>query len=197
MFGAENMLLRRCASREVFEKALAVIDDFKNYYHSHDQPVYENPSPGNKAGGISTLEDKSCGCVQKGGTAPIRGVYRYGERVPPNGQRGLAIIEGPGNDIVSTTAMAAAGAQLILFTTGRGTPLGSPVPVIKIASNAALAQKKKNWIDFDASPMLVEEPEAVCAGLVSLILDVVRGTRTCNERNGCREIALFKNGVTL
>jgi altronate hydrolase len=197
MFGAEQMLMDRCETRELFDKTVSLITNFKEYYRSHNQPVYENPSPGNKAGGITTLEDKSCGCVQKGGAAPVRGVYRYGERIVP-GRGGVLLLEGPGNDIVSSTAMTAAGAHLILFTTGRGTPLGAPVPTVKIASNSALARKKANWIDFDAGAVLDGGMEALCAGLLDLITAVASGRRkTKNELNGYREIAIFKNGITL
>ncbi|MDR2738614.1 MAG: UxaA family hydrolase, partial [Treponema sp.] len=197
MFGAEQMLMDRCETRELFDRTVDLIVNFKEYYRSHNQVVYENPSPGNKAGGITTLEDKSCGCVQKGGTAPVRGVYRYGERIVP-GRGGVLLLEGPGNDIVSTTAMTAAGAHLILFTTGRGTPLGAPVPTIKIASNTALAEKKKNWIDFDAGALFDAGMESLCSGLLDLIVDIASGRRkTQNEINGYREIAIFKNGVTL
>ena len=197
MFGAEQSLMDRCETKELFDKTVALIANFKEYYHSHNQVVYENPSPGNRAGGITTLEDKSRGCVQKGGTAPIRGVYRYGERVVP-GSGGVLLLEGPGNDMVSTTAMTAAGAHLILFTTGRGTPLGAPVPTVKISSNTALAEKKKNWIDFDAGALFDAGMEALCSGLLQLIIDVASGRRkTRNELNGYREIAIFKNGVTL
>jgi altronate hydrolase len=196
MFGAEQILMDRCENRELFNKTVSLIEDFKGYYQSHNQVVYDNPSPGNKAGGITTLEDKSCGCVQKGGKSPVRGVYRYGERITE--KPGLVLLEGPGNDIVSSTAMAAAGAHLILFTTGRGTPLGAPVPTIKIASNSELAQKKANWIDFDAGRLLVEDGSTVRNDLFQLILDVVSGVKkTRNELNGYREIAIFKNGVTL
>jgi altronate hydrolase len=198
MFGAEQMLLDRCENRELFDKTVSLIEDFKAYYRSHNQVVYENPSPGNKAGGISTLEDKSCGCVQKGGKAAIRGVYRYGERIPRIPGGGLVLLEGPGNDIVSSTAMTAAGAQLILFTTGRGTPLGAPVPTIKIASNSELAKKKPGWIDFDAGRILTEDPALVRSDLLNLIINVVSGVqKTKNELNNYREIAIFKNGVTL
>jgi altronate hydrolase len=197
MFGAEQMLMDRCETRELFDKTLDLIVNFKEYYRSHNQAVYENPSPGNKAGGITTLEDKSCGCVQKGGAAPVRGVYRYGERVVP-GRGGVLLLEGPGNDIVSATAMAAAGAHLILFTTGRGTPLGGPVPTVKISSNTALAEKKKNWIDFDAGALFDTGMDALSSALLELVIDVASGRRkTRNELNGCREIAVFKNGVTL
>ncbi|MDR1220025.1 MAG: altronate dehydratase family protein [Treponema sp.] len=197
MFGAERMLMDRCETKEVFDKTVRLINGFKEYFRSHNQTVYENPSPGNKAGGISTLEDKSCGCVQKGGSAIVRGVYRYGERLPPDAE-GLVLLEGPGNDIVSTTAMTAAGAHLILFTTGRGAPLGAPVPTLKIASNSALARKKPAWIDFDAGRMLSEPVNAVRDELFHLLLDTVNGTIvTRNELNNYREIAIFKNGVTL
>ncbi|MDR2111415.1 MAG: altronate dehydratase family protein [Spirochaetaceae bacterium] len=197
MFGAEQMLMDRCETKELFDKTLALITNFKEYYRSHNQVVYENPSPGNKAGGITTLEDKSCGCVQKGGTAPVRGVYRYGERIVP-GRGGLLLLEGPGNDLVSATAMTAAGAHLILFTTGLGTPVGAPVPTIKIASTTALAERKKNWIDFNAGAVLDAGVESLCPPLLNLIIDAASGRRhTQNELNGYREIAIFKNGVTL
>lgn len=147
MFGAEELLLGRCVSREVFDKAAAMLDGFREYYLSHGEEVYENPSPGNKAGGITTLEDKSCGCIQKGGTAPVTDVIGYGKTVR---EKGLTLLCGPGNDLVSATALAAAGAHLILFTTGRGTPFGAPVPTFKIATNTALAERKRNWIDFNA-----------------------------------------------
>ncbi|MDR0378049.1 MAG: altronate dehydratase family protein [Spirochaetaceae bacterium] len=200
MFGAEQMLMDRCESRDLFDKTVSLIEDFKEYYRSHNQVVYENPSPGNKAGGITTLEEKSCGCVQKGGTAPVRGVYRYGDYIPQESGRrkGLVLLEGPGNDIVSTTGMTAAGAQIILFTTGRGTPLGAPVPTLKIASNTGLAGKKAGWIDFDAGPVLEFGTDMLCPDLLRLIADVASGRKkTKNEVNGYREIAIFKNGVTL
>lgn len=197
MFGAEQLLMDRCETRELFDKTVSLIENFKQYYVDHNQVVYDNPSPGNKAGGITTLEDKSCGCVQKGGTAPVRGVLAYGERVA---SAGLQLLEGPGNDIVSTTAMTASGAHLILFTTGRGTPLGAPVPTVKISSNTALAEKKPGWIDFDAGRMLAGDGagERALDELMTLILDVASGRKeTKNEINGYREIAIFKDGVTL
>jgi altronate hydrolase len=197
MFGAEQMLMDRCENREVFDRTVRLIEDFKGYFRSYGQTVYENPSPGNKVGGITTLEDKSCGCVQKGGSAIVRGVYRYGERLPLSA-KGLVLLEGPGNDIVSTTAMTAAGAHLILFTTGRGTPLGAPVPTVKIASNSELARKKPHWIDFDAGRMLSEDTKSLESELFQLLLDVTCGRiKTKNEINNYREIAVFKNGVTL
>jgi altronate hydrolase len=197
MFGAEQLLMDRCESEEVFDKMVRLIEDFKGYFRSYGQTVYENPSPGNKEGGISTLEDKSCGCVQKGGSALVRGVYRYGERVPLTAG-GLVLLDGPGNDIVSTTAMTAAGAHLILFTTGRGTPLGAPVPTVKIASNSELARRKPNWIDFDAGRMIYEDAEALKDELFGLLLDTACGRiKVKNELNDYREIAIFKNGVTL
>ncbi|MDR2375787.1 MAG: altronate dehydratase family protein [Treponema sp.] len=195
IFGAERILLDRCESREVFDQAAVIIENFKTYYRSQGQVIYENPSPGNKAGGISTLEEKSCGCVQKGGHSPVRSVCRYGEQVRCPG---LTLLEGPGNDMVSTTALTAAGAQLILFTTGRGTPLGAPAPVIKIASNTGLARRKPGWIDFDAGRLLTENGDQVQAELLQLIAAVVSGdVKTRNEEQGYREIAIFKNGITL
>lgn len=197
MFGAEAMLLNRCESQELFDQTLGLIEEFKGYYRAHNQVVYENPSPGNKAGGITTLEEKSCGCVQKGGSAVIRGVYRYGQQLKAAFKRGLVLLEGPGNDIVSTTALTAAGAHMILFSTGRGTPLGAPVPTVKIASNTELAQKKSAWIDFDAGRLLTEEAASVRDSLFTLLMQVVNGAKTKNETYDYREIAIFKNGVTL
>ena len=195
MFGAEQLLMNRCATRELFDQTVVLINDFKEYYTSHNQVVYENPSPGNKDGGITTLEDKSLGCIQKGGRAVIHGVLKYGELVKA---RGLQLLEGPGNDIVSTTALTAAGAHLILFTTGRGTPLGAPVPTLKIASNSAMAGQKKGWIDFDAGRLLAEDMADVADELMTMICEIASGVRkTRNEENGYREIALFKSGVTL
>ncbi len=169
-----------------------MINDFKLYFQRHGQVIYENPSPGNKEGGISTLEDKSLGCIQKGGRAPVVDVLRRGEllRLP-----GLHLIDGPGNDIVSITNLAAAGCHLILFTTGRGTPMGSVVPTVKIASNTALATLKPAWIDFNAGPIL--EGRDLLPELITTIIDVVNGQPTRSERNGYEEIAIFKDGVTL
>lgn len=195
MFGAEGMLLDRCVSREVFDKAAKMLNSFKDYFISHHETVYENPSPGNKKGGITTLEDKSCGCVQKGGSAPIADVIGYGDAVTAHG---LNMLYGPGNDLVSATAMTAAGAHIILFTTGRGTPFGAPAPTIKIASNSQLAAKKSGWIDFDAGPVADGEPiEEAAKRLFGLVLRTAGGERTKSEKMGFREIAIFKDGVTL
>ena len=195
MFGAEQMLMNRCQDKATFEKTVDLINGFKGYYTRHNQVCYENPSPGNKAGGITTLEDKSLGCVQKGGKAPVTSVLKYGERLT---QKGLTLLEGPGNDIVSTTDMTAAGANIILFSTGRGTPLGAPVPTVKIATNHPLTEKKSGWIDFDAARLLDEKSDDVRNSLLEFICDVVSGRKqTKNERNGYREIAIFKDGVTL
>jgi altronate hydrolase len=194
MFGAERTLMTRAQDEAVYERLVAVVNDFKRYFLSHDQPVSENPSPGNIAGGITTLEEKSLGAVQKAGQAPVADVIRYGDRVT---KKGLTLLEAPGNDAVSSTALAAAGATMILFTTGRGTPLGFPVPTVKIATNSALAQRKKNWIDFDAGAALQHGFEASSAELLSLITSVASGQTTAAERNGEREIAIWKRGVTL
>ncbi|MCR5605594.1 MAG: altronate dehydratase family protein [Treponema sp.] len=195
MFGAEQMLMNRCIDKTRFDNTVNLINGFKDYYARHNQVCYENPSPGNKAGGITTLEDKSLGCVQKGGKAPVTGVLKYGERLT---EKGLTLLEGPGNDIVSTTDMTAAGANIILFSTGRGTPLGAPVPTVKIATNHPLAQKKHGWIDFDAAAILDESSDAVRDRLLKQICDIVSGREiTKNEKNGYREIAIFKDGVTL
>ena len=201
MFGAEQLLMNRCINRDVFEKTVSLINGFKEYFTRNGQTVYENPSPGNKAGGITTLEDKSLGCVQKGGFSPVCGVLPYGETIAeiPDKTGGIYLLEGPGNDIVSTTAMTAAGVHLILFTTGRGTPLGAPVPTVKIASNRQLALKKSNWIDYDASVLLTEQDEShPCQELSELVLKTASGEYyTKNEQNGYREIAILKGGVTL
>jgi len=195
IFGAEQMLLDRAASRAVFDDALRVIDDFKRYFIDNNQPIHENPSPGNIAGGITTLEEKSLGAVQKGGRAPLVQVLRYGERV---GRKGLTLLEAPGNDAVSSTALTAAGATVILFTTGRGTPLGFPAPTLKIASNSALAARKPGWIDFDAGAVLSgQSMDEAAHHLMDLVISTASGQATKAELNGEREIAIWKQGVTL
>ena len=195
MFGAEHLLMERCVDRETFDKTVRLINDFKDYFTRHGQVIYENPSPGNKAGGITTLEEKSLGCVQKGGRAPVVDVLGYGKRV---GKNGLSLLDGPGNDIVAVTNLMAAGAHIILFTTGRGTPLGAPVPTVKISTNRALAEKKSSWIDFDASSILEGvAPFDLADKLIEYVIDVASGKMTQNEKNGYAEIAIFKDGVTL
>lgn len=195
MFGAETLLMERCVSYEVFEKTVKLINNFKDYFTRHNQVIYENPSPGNKAGGITTLEEKSLGCVQKGGLSPVVDVLDYGDTLTKNG---LSLLNGPGNDIVAITNLTACGAHIILFTTGRGTPLGAPVPTLKISTNNALAIKKSAWIDFDASPILDgESKEKLCKDLLRLVIDTASGKKSKNEENGYEEISIFKDGVTL
>lgn len=195
MFGAEHLLMRRCPSEELFNKTVALINDFKDYFTHHGQVIYENPSPGNKEGGITTLEEKSLGCIQKGGSSPVCDVLSYGDTVTKNG---LSLLNGPGNDLVAVTNLTAAGAQLILFTTGRGTPAGGPAPTVKIATNRSLAERKKHWIDFDASPLLEGiSMQEMTDRFLAYILRVASGEETANERNGCREISIFKDGITL
>ena len=195
IFGAERILMARARDEQVFHEVVDVVNDFKNYFLEHKQPVFENPSPGNKAGGITTLEEKSLGAVQKGGQSPLNEVLRYGQRAH---EAGLSLLEAPGNDAVSSTALTAAGAVIVLFTTGRGTPLGFPAPTLKIASNTALAEKKPHWIDFDAGQTLAGESLDHCAdALMDLILKTASGQPSCNEKNDEREIAIWKNGVTL
>ena len=197
MFGAEQLLMNRAANEDVFQSIVRLIEDFKSYFREHNQPIYENPSPGNKAGGLTTLEEKSLGAVQKGGSAPVTGVVRYGQ---PASNRGLLLLEAPGNDGVSSTAMVASGATLLLFTTGRGTPLGFPVPTLKISSNSTLAMQKPHWIDFDAGPAIdgTRSLDALADDLLECILDVASGRRRArNEENESREIAIWKEGVTL
>ncbi|HEV7135173.1 MAG TPA: altronate dehydratase family protein [Steroidobacteraceae bacterium] len=194
-FGAEQLLMARAVDREVFEAVGTLVNDFKHYFTAAGQPVSENPSPGNLAGGITTLEEKSLGAVQKAGEAPLTQVLRYGERVH---RPGLALLEAPGNDAVSGTALAAAGATLLLFTTGRGTPLGFPAPTLKISTNTPLAQAKPRWIDFDAGTLLTGAAmEERSRALLDLIIATASGRQTCAERNGERELAIWKTGVTL
>ncbi|MBR3231968.1 MAG: UxaA family hydrolase, partial [Lachnospiraceae bacterium] len=195
MFGAENILFSRCENEQVFDKAVGMVNDFKQYFVSHGQVVYENPSPGNKAGGITTLEDKSCGCVQKGGSAQIVDVLRYAEPVT---KKGLNVLSGPGNDLVSATDLTAAGAHLILFTTGRGTPFGAPAPTVKISTNSALYNKKRNWIDFNAGTVADGESlDAAGDRLLDFVMEIASGKKTKSEEHGIREISIFKDGVVL
>ena len=195
MFGAETILMNRCETPELFDKTVHLINDFKAYFLANNQPVYENPSPGNKAGGISTLEEKSLGCTQKCGKSPVKDVLMYGERIL---SKGLNLLSAPGNDLVAATALASAGCQLVLFTTGRGTPFGSFVPTMKIATNSNLAEKKPGWIDFNAGPLVEDDPmEDVAERFIRFVIDVASGRRVNNELNGFREIAIFKSGVTL
>jgi altronate hydrolase len=194
IFGAEQLLMDRAATPQVFESIVGVVNGFKQYFIDHGEPVSENPSPGNVAGGITTLEEKSLGAVQKAGRAPVADVIAYGEQLRTDG---LTLLEAPGNDAVSSTALAAAGATAILFTTGRGTPLGFPVPTVKIASNHDLAQRKPNWIDFDAGAVLDQGFDSAEAVLIDRILAIASGQETAAERNGEREIAIWKRGVTL
>lgn len=195
MFGAETILMNRCANEELFHKTVDLINDFKNYFKSHNQTIYENPSPGNKKGGISTLEDKSLGCTQKSGSAIVKGVLAYGEMV---GTPGLNLLSAPGNDLVAATALAASGAHIVLFTTGRGTPFACPVPTMKISSNSRLAGKKDNWIDFNAG--VVAEGESLdVAGqrLFDEVVAVASGKEVKSEKAGFHDMAIFKQGVTL
>jgi altronate hydrolase len=194
IFGAEQLLMDRAESEGVFEEVVDLVNGFKRYFIEQGQPVSENPSPGNIAGGITTLEEKSLGAVQKGGRARLSDVRRYGQRLRKDG---LTLLEAPGNDAVSSTALSAAGATVILFTTGRGTPLGFPVPTVKIASNSGLAARKPGWIDFDAGQALGDGLDATADTLLARICAIASGEETAAERNGEREIAIWKRGVTL
>ena len=195
MFGAETILMNRCKTTELFDKTVSMVNNFKEYFLSHGEPVGENPSPGNKAGGISTLEDKALGCTQKCGKAPVSGVLEYGDRLQTNG---LNLLSAPGNDLVASTALASAGCQIVLFTTGRGTPFGTFVPTMKIATNPTLAQRKPNWIDFSAGQLIEGKTmEQLLPEFIDKILAVASGEKSRNEANGYREISIFKNGVTL
>ena len=192
MFGAETILMERCIDETVFDKTVSLINNYKNYFASHDQPVYENPSPGNKAGGITTLEEKSLGCITKGGTATVVDVIGYGETAQ---NHGLTLLDGPGNDIVACTNLTAAGCHIILFTTGRGTPLGAPVPTVKVATNPSLAGKKNNWIDFNAGSLL--SGDDLDEDFFNYVISVANGEKTKNEINKFQEISIFKDGVVL
>ena len=196
MFGAEGFLMNRCINEEVFNKAVDMINGFKAYFIRHNEVVYDNPSPGNKQGGITTLEDKSCGCVQKGGAAPIMDVIGYGDAVTT---KGLNMLYGPGNDLVSATALTAAGAHVILFTTGRGTPFGAPAPTMKLSTNTPLATQKANWIDFNAGTVADGEKtlDESAQDLMDMVLEVASGKQTRAEQRGFREISIFKDGVVL
>lgn len=194
IFGAEHLLMARARDQAVFDRVGQMVNDFKRYFLAHGEPVSENPSPGNIAGGITTLEEKSLGAVQKGGTAPLVDAIGYGEQVK---EPGLTLLEAPGNDAVSSTALAAAGATMILFTTGRGTPLGAPVPTVKIASNSALAAAKPGWIDFDAGAVLQGGIDHAADALLARIIAIASGELTAAERNDEREMAIWKRGVTL
>ena len=195
MFGAEELLMARCKDEEVFKKTCDLVNGFKKYYQDHHMPVYENPSPGNKAGGITTLEEKSLGCTQKGGLGEVQDVLQY---TMPVEKKGLNLVWGPGNDICAVTSLSAAGAQMILFTTGRGTPLGGPAPTLKVATNANLAAKKHGWIDFNAGQLLQGVTmEEAAQQLFQLVLATANGQETQAEKHGYREIAIFKDGVTL
>lgn len=192
MFGAEHLLMERAENREVFEKTVLLINNFKDYFVRHNQEIYENPSPGNKAGGITTLEEKSLGCIQKGGLSKVVDVIDYGETVTKNG---LTLLNGPGNDIVAVTNLAAAGAHIILFTTGRGTPLGAPVPTLKISTNNELSTRKKTWIDFNAGEVLYGKD--CTTELFDLVIETANGKLCKNEIYGFEEISIFKDGVIL
>ena len=195
MFGAETLLMDRCADEALFHKTVDLINNFKNYFTSHNQTIYENPSPGNKKGGISTLEDKSLGCTQKSGSALVKGVLEYGEQVQ---EKGLNLLSAPGNDLVASTALAASGAQIVLFTTGRGTPFASPVPTVKISSNSRLHDKKTNWIDFNAGKLVEDTPmEELSMDLFEYVLEVASGRQVKAEEAGFHDMAIFKQGVTL
>ena len=195
MFGAETILMNRCQTADLFQKTVHLINNFKEYFLSHGEPVGENPSPGNKAGGISTLEDKALGCTQKCGHAPVSGVLEYAERLKTNG---LNLLSAPGNDLVASTALAASGCQMVLFTTGRGTPFGTFVPTMKISTNSHLFNSKQNWIDFNAGELMEGVDMLTLRNdFIDKVIATANGEKVKNEMNGYREIAIFKNGVTL
>lgn len=195
MFGAETILMNRCKDVATFQKTVNMINSFKAYFTAHGEPIYENPSPGNKDGGITTLEEKSLGCTQKSGSSAVADVLDYAERIR---EPGLNLVYAPGNDLVAATALAAAGANIVLFTTGRGTPFGCPVPTVKISTNSDLARRKSRWIDFNAGVLLEGKNKAeTVKELYDLVKDTANGKKAKNEEIGYQEIAIFKTGVTL
>jgi altronate hydrolase len=195
MFGAESILMNRCESTDLFDKTVHLINDFKYYFIKNDQPIYENPSPGNKAGGISTLEEKSLGCTQKSGKSVVKDVLLYGDQLNTDG---LNLLSAPGNDLVASTALAAAGCQMVLFTTGRGTPFGTFVPTMKISTNSNLYANKPGWIDFNAGVLLENKTmDEMQDAFVEYIINVANGTLVNNEKKNYREIAIWKSGITL
>ncbi|MDR3219769.1 MAG: altronate dehydratase family protein [Dysgonamonadaceae bacterium] len=195
MFGAETILMSRCINKEIFDKTVLLINDFKEYFMRSGQPVYENPSPGNKAGGISTLEEKSLGCTQKCGKSPVKDVLMYGDRIQT---QGLNLLSAPGNDLVASTALASAGCNIVLFTTGRGTPFGTFVPTVKISTNTDLYRRKPGWIDFNAGTMIENESmNEAKERFINYVVRVASGELVNNEKKDYREIAIFKTGVTL
>ena len=195
MFGAETILMNRCENRELFDKTVSLINDFKQYFKDNNQTIYENPSPGNKKGGISTLEDKSLGCTQKSGSSPVKGVLKYSEQVSTPG---LNLLSAPGNDLVAATALAASGAHIVLFTTGRGTPFACPVPTMKISTNSRLASKKSNWIDFNAGVLVEDEDmDETSKRFFDFVIKVASGEKVASEKAGFHDMAIFKKGVTL
>ena len=195
MFGAETILMNRCQNKEIFQKTVGLINNFKKYFQDHNQNIYENPSPGNKAGGITTLEDKSLGCTQKAGDNIVTDVLEYGQPVQT---KGLNLLNAPGNDLVASTALVASGAHIVLFTTGRGTPFASPVPTVKISSNTPLYESKKRWIDFNAGQLVSGKPmDELAEEFYQYILAVASGKKVKSEELGLRDMAIFKQGVTL
>jgi altronate hydrolase len=195
MFGAETILMARSENREVFDNTVLLINNFKEYFKSYNQPIYENPSPGNKKGGITTLEEKSLGCVQKGGAATVVDVLEYTQRVS---KQGLNLLQAPGNDLVASSALALSGCQMVLFTTGRGTPFGSFVPTMKISTNSRLYNFKPGWIDFNAGTLVEDEiPASALARLIDKVIATAEGAPLKHEQTGFKEVAIFKTGVTL
>ena len=195
MFGAETILMNRAENEEVYNKIVNLINNFKEYYRKNNQVIYENPSPGNKKGGITTLEDKSCGCTQKAGSNIVRGVLDTNERISV---QGLNLLRGPGNDLVATSLLGMSGCQMVLFTTGRGTPFGGFIPTVKISTNSNLAKAKPTWIDFNAGQIVEGKSfEVLLNEFVDYVLGVASGNLTNNEINDFHEIAIFKTGVTL
>ena len=183
IFGAEHLLTRRARSRAVAEKLLERIEWWKWYCSNYGEELDNNPSVGNKAGGLTTITEKSLGAVSKGGTTPLEAVYEYAEPVQ---QQGFVVMDTPGFDPASVTGMVAGGANLIAFTTGRGSCFGSkPTPTFKIASNTRLFQQLPEDMDFNAGQVVEgRSVDEVGQELFSRLLDTASGKPTCSEALG-------------
>ena len=191
MFGAETLLMNRARNQEVFDKTVGLINHFKEYFMSYGEKINENPSPGNKAGGITTLEDKSLGCVQKGGRALVEDVLAYGDRGNEERPQPAA---GTGERFSRLQCLSRCRSPYVTVYDGTGHAVACPVPTIKISSNSHLAGFKRNWIDFNAGTIAEgESREAAADRLFQYILDVASGrVHAKSEALDKHELAIFK-----
>jgi len=192
--GAEHILASRASSREVAEKILAAVKAWEERALALGVDLRgAQPTPGNIEGGITTIEEKSLGAIRKSGSRPIRGFLEYAERVPK--ESGVYMMDTPGFDVETVTGLAAGGAQAVIFTTGRGSPLGSPIaPVIKVTANPRTASVLRDMIDFDASGAITEGTplESLARELFKLLVEVLNGRKTVSEARWHREFGIFK-----